>query len=307
MQSKYSQAARDTGEDTVRLGTTLGIAMVMSVAGHFSPEAKTPARFDTAAQTSVVSSYPETADGLKSFLQDLFSSMNTGDENKSADLLASLAIPNHGAWFLSKFGPSEGPRLESKYSDHQVKSVDLLKKRLEQAIQDGRAQIDIVPVQKPEDTSIRLIKAVLEAVVQPTTIYMATDSKVPEVKSPFYLGEFVYVDGGFRFVDRAVFQALSTAPPMRVSIGGNVQRARLVKEVAPEYPAEALANKITGTVSLKVVIGTDGKVLEIQVVSGHPLLAQAALNAVRQWVYQPTLLNGNPVEVLTVVNVTFQH
>lgn len=102
-------------------------------------------------------------------------------------------------------------------------------------------------------------------------------------------------------------QALSSAPPRRVTIGGNVQAARLTNRVQPVYPEEASKEKISGTVKLHVVIAQDGKVQQIQVVSGHPLLAQAAIDAVRQWQYQPTLLNGQPVEVDTEIDVIFSH
>ena len=102
-----------------------------------------------------------------------------------------------------------------------------------------------------------------------------------------------------------VMQALSSGPPMRVTIGGNVQAARLIHRVQPAYPEEASKEKISGTVKLHVVIAKDGKVQQIQVVSGHPLLVQAAIDAVRQWQYQSTLLNGQPVEVDTQIDVVF--
>ena len=100
-------------------------------------------------------------------------------------------------------------------------------------------------------------------------------------------------------------QALSSAPALRIAIGGNVQAARLINRVQPVYPEEASKEKISGTVKLHVVIAKDGKVQQIQVVSGHPLLVQAAIDAVRQWQYQPTLLNGQPVEVDTQIDVIF--
>jgi protein TonB len=100
-------------------------------------------------------------------------------------------------------------------------------------------------------------------------------------------------------------QALSSAPPMRIAIGGNVQAARLINRVQPVYPEEASKEKISGTVKLHVVIAKDGKIQQIQVVSGHPLLVQSAIDAVRQWQYQPTLLNGQSVEVDTQVDVIF--
>lgn len=94
-------------------------------------------------------------------------------------------------------------------------------------------------------------------------------------------------------------------PPSSIRVGGNVQSANLVNKVRPLYPPEAKQARIQGTVKFNVVIAADGTVKNIDVISGHPLLVQSALDAVKQWVYKPTLLNGNPVEVITVVDVNF--
>jgi len=93
--------------------------------------------------------------------------------------------------------------------------------------------------------------------------------------------------------------------PKRVTVGGNVQAARLVNKVQPLYPPLARQTRISGTVKLHAIIGKNGAVEQLQVVSGHPLLVQSALDAVRQWRYQPTLLNGDPVEVDTEIDVIF--
>jgi TonB family protein len=95
----------------------------------------------------------------------------------------------------------------------------------------------------------------------------------------------------------------STSPRLRV--GGNLQSANLITKIPPVYPALAKQARVQGTVSLTVVIGKDGAVLSVDVISGHPLLAEAAVDAVKQWVYKPTLLNGQPVEVATQVDVNF--
>ena len=92
----------------------------------------------------------------------------------------------------------------------------------------------------------------------------------------------------------------------RIRQGGNVTAASLINRVQPEYPKEARKERISGTVRLHVIIQKDGAVGQLQVVSGHPLLVQAAIDAVRQWRYRPTLLDGNPVEVDTTVDVIFQ-
>jgi len=93
--------------------------------------------------------------------------------------------------------------------------------------------------------------------------------------------------------------------PKRIRVGGQVQTAKLVNKVTPVYPPLAKQARIQGTVRLQAVIAKDGSVVELQVLSGHPLLVQAALDAVRQWRYHPTLLNGEPVEVVTTVDVIF--
>jgi TonB family protein len=92
----------------------------------------------------------------------------------------------------------------------------------------------------------------------------------------------------------------------RIRIGGNVQAARVLNKVPPVYPEAARQARIQGVVRLHVIIAKDGTTTQLEVVSGHPLLTQAALDAVRQWVYEPTLIEGKPVEVDTEISVFFQ-
>jgi len=94
-------------------------------------------------------------------------------------------------------------------------------------------------------------------------------------------------------------------PPERVRVGGQVQSARLVNQARPVYPPLARQARVQGTVRLEAVINKDGVIEELKVISGHPLLVQAALTAVQQWQYQPTLLNGVAVEVITTIDVNF--
>ncbi len=93
--------------------------------------------------------------------------------------------------------------------------------------------------------------------------------------------------------------------PKRIRVGGQVQQAKLINRVQPMYPPLAKQARIQGTVRLQAVIAKDGTIQELQVLQGHPLLVQAALDAVRQWRYQPTMLNGEPVEVVTTIDVIF--
>ena len=90
-----------------------------------------------------------------------------------------------------------------------------------------------------------------------------------------------------------------------LKIGGHVLEAKLLNRVIPVYPPLAKATRTQGLVQLVGVIGRDGTVQRLEVVSGHPMLAKAALEAVRQWLYRPTLLNGEPTEVIAPIEVRF--
>jgi protein TonB len=99
--------------------------------------------------------------------------------------------------------------------------------------------------------------------------------------------------------------AVVKQPTGPLAVGGDVQMAKVVRKVIPEYPPLARAARISGVVHLIGTIGKDGTIKNLQLVSGHPMLARAALEAVQQWIYKPTLLNGSPVEVIAPIEVSF--
>ena len=107
--------------------------------------------------------------------------------------------------------------------------------------------------------------------------------------------------------------AAENAPPLppptpgvqRIRIGGNKQDSKVVNKPRPVYPPAAKQARVQGVVKLQVLIDKEGNVSNIGVISGDSLLVQSAVDAVRQWQYAPTWLNGNPVEVLTQVDVNY--
>jgi len=95
------------------------------------------------------------------------------------------------------------------------------------------------------------------------------------------------------------------ATPQRVRVSQGVSSGLLIRKVQPNYPPLARQARIAGTVVLHAVISKDGSIENLTLVSGHPMLAPAAIDAVKQWKYKPYLLNGEPVEVDTEVQVNF--
>jgi len=92
---------------------------------------------------------------------------------------------------------------------------------------------------------------------------------------------------------------------IRRKISEGIQAASLIRRVEPIYPALARQIRLEGQVELHAVISTDGRIESLEVISGHPLLVQSALQAVREWRYRPTILNGQPVEVDTHITVIY--
>ena len=106
------------------------------------------------------------------------------------------------------------------------------------------------------------------------------------------------------FVNGAI--PLTAAPETpKIRVGGNVMASKLVSQPKPVYPPDAKEARIQGTVRLNVDISVEGKVTDVSVISGPPQLVKSAVEAVSQWVYSTTFLNGEPVEVTTTVDVNY--
>lgn len=149
----------------------------------------------------------------------------------------------------------------------------------------------------------------------PKTVKMVTDEPQEAPPSATMAGVPGGVPGGVAggSAGGVIGGVLSSTPaalptkitPQRVRVSQGVTSGLLMKKVTPQYPPLARQARIQGAVVLHAVIGKDGKVQNLQVVSGHPMLTQAAIQAVRQWQYKPYFLNGQPVEVDTSITVNF--
>ena len=99
--------------------------------------------------------------------------------------------------------------------------------------------------------------------------------------------------------------APTLAPPKVVRVSSGVSQGNLIRKVTPNYPPLARQARVQGSVVLEAVISEDGSIVDLKVISGHPMLVTAAVEAVKQWKYRPYLLNGQPVSVQTQIQVNF--
>ena len=147
----------------------------------------------------------------------------------------------------------------------------------------------------------------------PVTIVDFRREEEPEVPTLDLPGE--YVPGAIQMAQTGrtlpPVEPPRVAPPVQqekrpVKVSEGVLQAQLVSRIEPRYPLLALQTRQAGTVILHAIISRDGRINALEVVSGSPFFVQAALDAVRQWRYRPTMLNGEPVEVDTTITVIFQ-
>jgi TonB family protein len=111
---------------------------------------------------------------------------------------------------------------------------------------------------------------------------------------------------GLGLVGCLLIQGVSAAPQAPVRVGGDIKAPRKIKDVAPLYPEDAKKAGVSGVVILEATVDGEGNVTDARVLRSAPMFDDAALAAVRQWKYEPTLLNGAPVPVLMTITVNFQ-
>ena len=149
--------------------------------------------------------------------------------------------------------------------------------------------------------------------VNPNAAPIAAPEQIVE-ESGFDLSQVEGVEGGIAGgIVGGIVGGLPSAPPPPpppppepIRVGGNISAPTKTRDVPPQYPEVARAARVQGVVILEATIGATGNVTAVNVLRSVPLLDEAAVNAVRQWVYTPTLLNGVPVPVIMTVTVNFQ-
>jgi TonB family protein len=175
----------------------------------------------------------------------------------------------------------------------------------------GQPPARILAITAPADLLARL--PIHEGDMMTPELRASLEKTVHDYDEHFVIGS-QYTQDGLRVIinppntrmSPPVMQTSSTAPaPGAVRVVANVAAANILSQTPPEYPPLAKAARVQGTVRFEATIGKDGAVQNLQLLEGPPLLVQAAMHAVRQWVYKPTLLNGQPVQAITTIDVNF--
>jgi TonB family protein len=259
---------------------------------------------DASSSAQTGRAIPESAAGLQLQLETILRTAKSGDSKQFEDLVNELQVPENANWFATTFGEETGARPAATYR----MSWEVYKDQIAKMFHDsGTIKHSHVFVKEfssssaaPTDT---FVHAILQNAKGPVVLYTAGAGKDRESDS--LPGVYVYVQGAFRVVNWRAFYDLPNVKPMRIRVSSSVAQAQLVHQVNPTLPAGARQQHGQGTVVLHTVIDRDGNVARVEAVSGPPELIQAAVEAVRQWRFKPTVLNGDPVEMDTTFTITF--
>ncbi|MBZ5539076.1 MAG: energy transducer TonB [Acidobacteriia bacterium] len=263
------------------------------------------------AATAALPSYPDNAGGLEKLVKDIFRAAKDGDAAQYGALVSSLAQPVPEEWYRETFGEDGGPMFQ-EYQQGRLRLEGDLSGMFRKM---GEKKATSVVARKHEascdDDAGELIYPVM----------VMRQKAVPLYELRFFKGErfyrmwaIVYVEGGFRFAGNlhppesfsdTRKKVSSETEEKRIRMGGNATAAKILQRIQPLYPEKARRERLQGTVKLFAIIGKDGSIHMLRVATGYCSLAQEAMRAVRQWRYSPTLLEGQPVEVETTIDVIF--
>jgi TonB family protein len=251
------------------------------------------------------SSFPDTAAGLKSFLQQLSELAASDDSAKASAAFKQLEIPDAGKWFYDLLGADLTKRVAVAYAVNPSGREEELRTQLETVKTRDREILVSLLVASAGRPLAPLERALFDAMKSPQLFYSAKLVDLSD-NSVIPLGYFVYAAGTFRYVDIATLQSIDSSKPLRIRqfAGGPIPKA--LHKTNPVYPEEARDEHLSGSVTVEAVIGTDGSVKEVKPLNGPALLVEAARNAVLQWSFEPPAHNGAPVELVIPIELTFR-
>lgn len=265
------------------------------------------------AQSPAKSGYAGSADGFRQQLEDLIAAKKSGDDSSFRSQLDALAIPDANNWIAAHFSPVDIAKLQRDYPLFLAGFQRHLFWVVDNAAHMPGWEMTVKPSEFPSPPATTGPESEIPVPTAPVSVENFRYGPIhPEDNlERSWVNSFIYIEGRFRYVGGTYpFWSEGLQQIRRPQAGPltgpiSVRAARVLHKVSPDYPKKARKKHVEGVVRLHAIIGKDGAIRELTVISGDPLLTDAAIKAVRQWRYAPTLLNGEPVEVATTIDVNF--
>jgi hypothetical protein len=267
--------------------------------------------------------YPDSASGLEHLVKEIIKAEKENDGDRAHVLLESLVLRNPREWYDQVFGVDVAETPESLYEKSSPSIPSSMAHFFLNAQSENMNQVQVVRFDKScDDNAGEDAFGILHARLQPLPLY---ELRLLHGDKFLRLFAFAFVDGSFRYIitpkmDGKVFAAsrpkdsstptgdsrnAANSDDLRLRVGGTVQAAKLLNRAQPLYPEVARRERLQGTVKMHALIGKDGSLRKLYVIKGYCSLAESSLSAVSHWRYSPTLINAQPVEVDTEIDVVF--
>jgi TonB family protein len=248
------------------------------------------------ANSYVPAEVPDTSAGLQSQVEELVRIAKTRDQANWEIALRTFGLPNPDSWLQTNFAPEYLAQLTEDYPKVRDGHLGHMSWVIGHNQDAPNFHIEVAPPEMPPPPSEEGPESRFSVPLHPVGVQNFRLTPIADSGSmpPSWVSSFVCANGYFRIVG-------GTYPFWAFT----VHAARVLHKVPPDYPKKARKDHVEGVVRLHAIIGKDGAIRELSIVSGPELLTEAALKAVRQWRYAPTLVNGDPVEVDTTIDVIF--
>src|SRR5579862_3248659 len=251
-------------------------------------------------QGQAENTYPHSEGGFAAQVKATRDAYCSGDASKGQQLLQQFELPDAKAWFAKNVDPKFA--LAERYEELVGKHNRWMAEEISWSCKANGSMvlIDYRTVENPERTHEDQKPTDVQPLAELALDHFGFETGPEGHQSARWVETFVYVDGAFRFVGigEHPFWSWEENPAERMpKVKVTIEPARLIKHVQATYPKEARKAHIQGAVVIKAIVDKEGKLKNLRVISGDPLLRDSALKAAREWRYWPTMMGGQPVEV----------
>jgi len=254
----------------------------------------------------------QSKDGFHAQLDAIVQYYRAGDGKKGRYLIDQFRLSHSEEWFAEHLGPVHSAELTARYDRLFANFAESLEKTIETIVANRSAdlvtELDEGKGEKPSNIRVGAKTSGIVSLKDPHLFYGHFTIQVKKKPSVSWADTFAYEDGMFRFAGFGgwPFWVWEDGSEGGAPKGGSfLQPPILITQIAPIYPLAARAWRLEGVVMVHALIDKEGRVKRADILNGDPLLAQAALDAVRQWRYKPSTLGGAPAEAEATARVVF--
>jgi TonB family protein len=254
--------------------------------------------------------FADSSEDLQSQIAEILNALKAQNSARANELIHNLLMPENSPWFTEVYGPGFGASLARAYRQGVPNLEEEIKRIYEADARAGLLQANVSKYADPEAVNAPIdrflncmnkIVPLYEAAFQgnrPMTQMSLKPGTGNLAQTGGDLdGFFVFYQGGFRFIPMDILIELPSERPIRIHLGMNVMQSKLVTKVYPRYPEEALKKRLQGKVVVRLELDINGNLQKSTLIEGDPVLGRAFMEAVKQWRFEPTTLDGDPVEV----------